>query len=84
MAWGYSQGGKAVLGAEALLHKDGEGFDAMILNTPNLLVQIEHLEGEPMNLIKQTAGEDPMKTIAWPFKPLKDASFLVSYVQDEL
>jgi alpha-beta hydrolase superfamily lysophospholipase len=73
-----------VLGAEALLHKDGDGFDGLILNTPNLLVQVAHLDGEPMELIKEAAEEDPLKTIAWPFKPLKDASFLVGYVQDEL
>lgn len=84
IGWGYSQGGKAVLGAEALLHKDGDGFDGMILNTPNLLIQVEHLEGEPMKLIKEAAEEDHVKPIAWPFKPLKDASFLAGYVQDEL
>eukprot|EP00347_Sterkiella_histriomuscorum_P019357 403341940 len=86
IGWGYSQGGKLVLGIQELLHKEnnGDSFDAMILNTPNLKVQISHLDGEPMQIIKEAAESDPLKAIPWPFKPLLDSTFLVNYVKDEL
>lgn len=61
-----------------------ESYDAMILNTPNLKVDTSHLDEDFMKMLKDCAENDPMKTIPWPFRPLKDSSFLLNYVKDEL
>lgn len=86
IGWGYSQGGKLVLGVLELLYKEnnGDSFDALILNTPNLKVKTGHLSEEAMQIIKEAAESDPLKHIPWPFGPLKDSNFLVNFVKDEL
>jgi len=83
IGWGLSQGGKLVLGVQTLLQKENlGGFDALILNVPNLKVQTGHLSEDFLKTAKEKG--DPLATIDWPFKPLKDVSFLAGFVLDPL
>ncbi|CDW76358.1 UNKNOWN [Stylonychia lemnae] len=83
IGWGYSQGGKLVLGIQELLQNElQDSFEGMILNTPNLKVDTSHLDEDFMKMLSEIS--DPLQTIPWPFKPLKDSDFLLGYVKDEL
>ena len=85
VGWGLSQGGKLVLGVQTLLQQEGgRGFDALVLNVPNLKVQVGHLSEEFLRDARERGDADPLATIDWPFKPLKDAAFLAGFVSDPL
>ena len=81
---GYSQGCAASLGVARYMHEHGDvPLAGQLMVVPNFRIQMDHWTEE----FKATLAEkikDPSQHSEFPAKPLKDWSFLLPYVQDEL
>ncbi|TNV72559.1 hypothetical protein FGO68_gene10162 [Halteria grandinella] len=81
---GYSQGGALSHGIARYLHKNGDPQLAGQLHVvPNFAIQQDHWT-EEYKLELAEKSKDPTQTCVFPAKPLKDWSFLLSYIQDDL
>jgi pimeloyl-ACP methyl ester carboxylesterase len=81
---GYSQGGALSHGIARLLHENGDKPLAGQLHVvPNFAIQQDHWTEEYRKELAEKK-QDHTQTCVFPAKPLKDWSFLIGYVSDEL
>lgn len=81
---GYSQGGALSHGIARYLHKNGDApLGGQLHVVPNFAIQTEHWTEEYRKELEEKKL-DPAQTCVFPAKPLKDWSFLLGYIQDDL
>lgn len=81
---GYSQGSALALGIARRLKEAGDApLAGQIYVVPNFRIQMDHWTEEFRAELAANCT-DPSKHILFPAKPLKDFSFLMGYIADEL